>query len=97
MYGGRKKITRDMLEACLEKRWCVAQVARHYGFHPKSIDAACERFGIMLPMSIFSPQIPASVKVPRSEVPVPKKKSNAVWSASPAAIERALRKQREKT
>lgn len=93
----RRTITRDMMEACLAKGWAVSQAARHYGFHPKSIDAACERFGIMLPMSIFSPQIPASVKVPRSEVPIPKKKSNAVWSASPAAIERALRKQREKT
>jgi hypothetical protein len=96
MYGGRKRITRDMIEACLEKGWSKAQAARHYGFHPKSIEAACERFGIMLPMSIFSPQIPASVKVPRSEVHVPKRKSNAVWSCSPAAIQRALLKQKER-
>ena len=70
MYGGRKRITRDMLEACLEKRWSVAQAARHFGFHPKSIDAACERFGIMLPMSIFSPLLETSLEyVPSDPLP----------------------------
>lgn len=100
--SGRKKITRDMLEACLEKRWCVAQAARHYGFHPKSIDAACERFGIALPMHPFSPQLPSMRRKPMvvfedniPDTPPKKKKTGAVWSASPAAIERALRKLEE--
>ena len=102
--SGRKTITRDMIEACLAKGWAVSQAARHYGFHRKSIEAACERFGIALPMHPFSPQMPSMRRKPMvvfedniPDTPPKKKKTNAVWSASPAAIERALEKmQRDK-
>lgn len=98
--GGRKTITRDMMEACLAKGWAVSQAARHYGFHPKSIDAACERFGIALPMHPFSPQMPSARRRPiivyEDNIPdEPPKKRKAIWSASPAAIERALKKKEE--
>lgn len=102
--SGRKTITRDMIEACLAKGWAVSQAARHYGFHRKSIEAACERFGIALPMHPFSPQLPSMRRKPMvvfedniPDDPPKKKKTNAIWSASPAAIERALEKmQRDK-
>lgn len=101
--SGRKKITRDMIEACLAKGWAVSQAARHYGFHRKSIEAACERFGIALPMHPFSPQMLSARRkhlvvyednIPDAP-PKKKRKTNASWSASPAAIERALRKLEE--
>ena len=65
---------------------------------------ACERFGIALPMHPFSPQMPSMRRKPMvvfedniPDTPPKKKKTNAVWSASPAAIERALEKmQRDK-
>jgi len=98
--SGRKKITRDMIEACLAKGWAVSQAARHYGFHRKSIEAACERFGIALPMHPFSPQLPSMRRKPmvvfENNIPDdPPKKQKAIWSASPAAIERALKKKEE--
>ncbi len=98
--SGRKRITRDMIEACLAKGWAVSQAARHYGFHPKSIDAACERFGIALPMHPLSPQMPSMRRRPivvfEDNIPDdPPKKGKAIWSASPAAIERALKKKEE--
>ena len=98
--SGRKTITRDMIEACLAKGWSVSQAARHYGFHRKSIEAACERFGIALPMHQFSPQMPSVRRRPivvfEDNIPdTPPKKAKAIWSCSPAAIERALRKKEE--
>ena len=98
--SGRKRITRDMIEACLAKGWAVSQAARHYGFHRKSIEDACERFGIALPMHPFSPQLPSMRRKPmvvfEDNIPDdPPKKRKAIWSASPAAIERALRKKEQ--
>ena len=95
--SGRKIITKDMIEACLAKGWSVSQAARHYGLHRKSIDAACARFGIALPMHLFSPQMPSTRRRPivvfEDNIPDdPPKKGKAIWSCSPAAIERALRK-----
>ena len=102
--SGRKTITRDMIEEAKRKGWGVSQTARHYGMHHKSISAACERFGISLKTPPFSPQrvsarhnhlVVWTDNIP--DMPPKKKKPNAVWSASPAAIERALEKmQRDK-
>jgi len=90
--GGRRTITRDMMEACLAKRWNAAQASKHFGFHRKSIEAACERFGIVLPLMTFGKPITAPVLVwvdkIDKETPTPKAK----LSASKAAIERALAK-----
>lgn len=99
--NGRKKITPDMIEAALRKGWNANQTARHYGMHRKSIEAAADRFGIALPLvsysqslaDTFSPRALASTTTPTA----PKKKLNAVWSASPESVQRALEKlQREK-
>lgn len=94
MAGG-KRITIDMIEAAQRKGWSVAQTARFYGFHRKSVDAACERFGISLPMSPFSPQRPSARRKPiivwEDNIDKPKP-SKVAFSASPAAIERALAK-----
>ncbi len=88
----RRTITRDMMEACLAKRWNAAQASKHFGFHRKSIEAACERFGIVLPLMTFGKPITAPVLVwvdkIDKETPTPKAK----LSASKAAIERALAK-----
>ena len=75
--SGRKRITRDMLEAAERKGWNSAQTARHYQTHSAAIDDACERFGVVLPEH-SAPQ------------PVVKKKPSAAWSANPEAIQRAL-------
>ena len=99
--NGRKKITPDMIEAALRKGWNANQTARHYGMHRKSIEAAADWFGIMLPLvsyspmlaDTFSPRALASTTTPAA----PQKKPNAVWSASPESVQRALEKlQREK-
>ena len=91
----RRTITRDMMEAALAKRWNAGQAAKHFGFHRKSIEAACERFGIVLPLMTFGKPITAPVLVwvdkIDKETPTPKAK----LSASKAAIERALKKKEE--
>ena len=55
----RRTITRDMMEACLAKRWNAGQAAKHFGFHRKSIESACERFGIVLPLMTFGKPLTA--------------------------------------
>ena len=88
----RRTISKDMMEACLAKRWNAGQASKHFGFHRKSIEAACERFGIVLPLMTFGKPITAPVLVwvdkIDKETPTPKAK----LSASKAAIDRALAK-----
>jgi hypothetical protein len=81
MYG-RKRITKDMLEAAARKKWNSAQTARHYGTHRTIIDDACERFEVVLP------------EQPGTPTATPRKKPSALWSASPEAVQRALEKLR---
>lgn len=83
----RKKITRDMIRSALDMGWSVSQTARHYGFHNSSIDAACQRFGIALPMHKYSP----ALRSVRAVGPKPSDVRVKAFSAKPAAIERALR------
>jgi hypothetical protein len=64
--------------------------------HRSSIDAACERFGIMLPMNKFSPTMPSKTK-PKTDEQGSDKRTPALWSCSPAAIEKALAKMKEKS
>ena len=87
--AGRKIITRDMIIAARDKGWSISLAAAHYGMHRSSIDAACERFGIMLPFSKFAPTVPSKTK-PRPEDQASDKRTPAIWSCSPAAIQRAL-------
>jgi hypothetical protein len=97
--AGRKLLTKDMLIAALDKGWSVSLTAAHYGMHRKSIDAACERFGIMLPMHKFSPQVVSRRSPEWKEVvnaATLKPKGRPVWSASPEAVEKALAKMKEK-
>jgi hypothetical protein len=87
--GGRRLITRDMMQAALIFRWSASQAAKHYGFSRNSIVAACERFGIVLPTTTFGKPIKAPKEPNHDEVYVddaPKVK----FSASKAAVERAL-------
>lgn len=87
--GGRRLITRDMMQAALIFRWSATQAAKHYGFSRNSIAAACERFGIVLPTTTFGKPITAPKEPDDDEMYVddaPKVK----FSASKAAIERAL-------
>ena len=94
--AGRKIITRDMLTAAKEKGWSITQTGRHYGMHRTSIASACERFGIELALSKFNPDMPSTrSKFWRDAVSKPK--TPAIWSCSPAAIERTLQRiEREK-
>ena len=88
----RRTISKDMMESALAKRWNAGQAGKHFGFHRKSIEAACERFGIVLPLMTFGKPITAPVLVwvdkIDKETPTPKAK----LSASKAAIDRALAK-----
>jgi hypothetical protein len=90
MAPPRRHITKDMLTAAREKGWHLTLTADHYGMHRSSIAAACERFGIVLPMHQFSPQRVS----PKSKVWVDicdgETKPKVKLSASKAAIERAL-------
>jgi len=91
---GKKIITRDMIIAARDKGWSVSLTAAHYGMHRKSIDGACERFGIALPLHKFSPTVPSKTK-PKPEDQGSDKRTPAIWSCSPAAVERALAKMKE--
>lgn len=88
----RRTISKDMMESALAKRWNAGQAGKHFGFHRKSIEAACERFGIVLPLMTFGKPLTAPVLVwvdkIDKETPTPKAK----LSASKAAIDRALAK-----
>ena len=87
--AGRKIITRDMIIAARDKGWSVSLTAAHYSMHRSSIDAACERFGIALPLSKYAPTMPSKTK-PKPDEQVSEKRTPALWSCSPAAIQRAL-------
>ena len=93
MAPPRRVITRDMIQAAKDKGWHLTLAASHYGMHRSSLAAACERFGIMLPMHQFSPQRVS----PKSKVWVDvidgETKPKVKLSASKASIERALAKQ----
>ena len=93
--GGRRVITRDMMESALAKRWNAGQASKHFGFHRKSIEAACERFGIVLPLMTFGKPLsaPERVWVDKIEPYQPPKKVKL--SASKASVERALKKLEE--
>ena len=90
MAPPRRVITRDMMQAAKDRGWHLSLTAEHYGMHRSSIAAACERFGIVLPMHQFSPQRVS----PKSKVWVDiidgETKTKVKLSASKAAIERAL-------
>jgi hypothetical protein len=79
-----------MIQAAKEKGWHLTLTAQHYGMHRSSVAAACERFGIVLPMHQFSPQRVS----PKSKVWVDvidgETKPKVKLSASKAAVERAL-------
>jgi hypothetical protein len=90
MAPPRRVITRDMIQAAKDRGWHLTLTAEHYGMHRSSISAACERFGIVLPMHQFSPQRVS----PKSKVWVDvidgETKPKVKLSASKAAVERAL-------
>jgi hypothetical protein len=93
--AGRKFLTKDMLIAALDKGWSVSLTAAHYGMHRKSIDAACERFGIALPLSKYAPTMLSKRNAYWKEVvdaETLKPKGNPIFSCKPGAIERALAK-----
>lgn len=81
----RQKLTKDMIVAAQERGWTVAQTARQYSFHYSSIDEACQRFGIALPLAnSYSTTHKARIMAQVDDTKV------KTFSASPAAIEKAL-------
>ncbi len=91
--NGRKTITRDMMEAALARRWNAGQTAAHFGFHRKSIESACERFGIVLPLMTFGHPLTAPKQIWIDKIGGETNvKPKVKLSASKAAVERALRK-----
>ena len=92
--GGGKKITIDMMQAASEREWTAGRTARHYGLHRKSVVSACERFGVVLPLQeapfYGDYAVLKEATVPKIRVSEPERK--AVWSASPAAVARALKR-----
>lgn len=93
MPTGKKFITRDMIIAARDKGWGIRETSDHYGMHRSSVASACERFGIELARSKFDPQMPSTrSKFWQETVEKPKPKTPAIWSCSPAAVERALAK-----
>ena len=91
--GGRRLITRDMMQAALIFRWSASQAAKHYGFSRNSIAAACERFGIVLPLMTFGKPLTAPQRVWVDEIEPYQPPKKVKLSASKASIERALAKQ----
>jgi hypothetical protein len=79
-----------MLIACREKGWHLTLAAAHLEMHRSSIAAACERFGIVLPMHQFSPQRVSSKSKVWVDVIDGETKPKVKLSASPAAIQRAI-------
>jgi hypothetical protein len=81
-----------MLIACREKGWHLTLAAAHLEMHRSSIAAACERFGIVLPMHPFSPQRVSPKSKVWLDIADGETKPKVKLSASPAAVERTLRR-----
>jgi hypothetical protein len=90
MAPPRRVITRDMIQAAKDKGWHLTLAASHYGMHRSSVAAACERFGIMLPMHQFSPQRVSPTSKVWVDIIDGETKPKVKLSASPSAIQRAL-------
>jgi hypothetical protein len=90
MAPPRREITKDMLIACREKGWHLTLAAAHLEMHRSSVAAACERFGIVLPMHQFSPQRVSKKSKVWVDVIDGETKPKVKLSASKASIERAL-------
>jgi hypothetical protein len=97
MAPKRRLITRDMIQAAKDRGWHLTLTAEHYGMHRSSIAAACERFGIVLPMHPFSPQRISQKSKVWIDIVDGETKPKVKLSASPAAVERTLQRlEREK-
>jgi hypothetical protein len=97
MAPPRRHITKDMLIACREKGWHLTLAAAHLEMHRSSVASACERFGVVLPMHQFSPQRISQKSKVWLDIADGETKPKIKLSASPAAVERTLRRlQREK-
>ena len=90
MAPPRRVITRDMLIACREKGWHLTLAAAHLEMHRSSVAAACERFGIVLPMHNFSPQRVSKKSKVWVDICDGETKPKVKLSASKASIQRAL-------
>ena len=90
MAPPRRVITRDMIQAAKDRGWHLTLTAEHYGMHRSSIAAACERFGIVLPMHQFSPQRISQKSKVWVDIIDGETKPKVKLSASPSAIQRAL-------
>jgi len=90
MAPPRRHITKDMLIACREKGWHLTLAAAHLEMHRSSVAAACERFGIVLPMHSFSPQRVSKKSKVWVDICDGETKPKVKLSSSKAAIERAL-------
>jgi hypothetical protein len=90
MAPPRRHITKDMLIACREKGWHLTLAAAHLEMHRSSVAAACERFGIVLPMHNFSPQRVSKKSKVWVDVIDGETKPKVKLSASKASIQRAI-------
>ena len=90
MAPPRRVITRDMLIACREKGWHLTLAAAHLEMHRSSVAAACERFGIVLPMHNFSPQRVSKKSKVWVDICDGETKPKVKLSASKSSIQRAL-------
>jgi hypothetical protein len=79
-----------MLIACREKGWHLTLAAAHLEMHRSSVAAACERFGIVLPMHNFSPQRVSKKSKVWVDIIDGETKPKVKLSASKASIQRAL-------
>lgn len=82
----KKGITREMIESAKAQGWYASEAARNFGVAPTSIRKACMRFNISLSRHAFDP---CGVSDRGPEASDTRAKA---WSASPAAIRRALAK-----
>ena len=90
-------ITRAMMERARDSGWDAPTTADNYGVQPRSVRAACERFGIALRRARPRPYVRAKTDPTLKEVVDPrtlKPKGVRRFSASPEAIERALKELR---
>lgn len=90
MAPPRRRITKDMLIACREKGWHLTLAAAHLEMHRSSVAAACELFGIVLPMHNFSPQRVSKKSKVWVDICDGETKPKVKLSASKASIQRAL-------
>jgi hypothetical protein len=91
----RRLVTREQVQFAADRGWTAAHAAREFGFHRAAFSHAAKRHGIELPSRVLVHKKGGAKNAapPSMILEVASNARVKAFSASPAAIERALQAQ----